>query len=235
MLRGIRLAAYLDFRIEENTWGAIIRQRHHLSECAVSRSREEIMKMLQRGNTRRAFGMLLQAGILDILLPKLKDFLNSSQDDLYPSPEPLWRYLETLDEVRTGRGSFSDPVLLAAFTAAPVHLFLQSLTPGQEIGKALYHFLEEIFKPLAIPRLARSQTTLIHLALRHMLTTGRRKRKRSLRKSPLFPDAMKFLELHCRATNEGWTALEHWCQSPYHPRRRKSRRAAMSEAEGTSS
>jgi tRNA nucleotidyltransferase/poly(A) polymerase len=235
MLRGIRLAAHLDFRIEENTWGAIIRQRHHLSECAVSRSREEIMKMLQRGNTRRAFGMLLQAGILEILLPKLKDFLSSSQDDMCPSPDPLWKYLQTLDEVRTGRGSFSDPVLLAALTAEPVQMFLQSLTPGHEIGKALYHFLEEIFKPLAIPRLVRSQATLIHLALRHMLSTGRRKRKRSLRKTPIFQDAMKFLELHCRATNEGWTALEHWGQAPHHPRRRKGRRAATFQAEGTSS
>jgi len=235
MLRGIRLAAYLDFRIEENTWEAIIRQRHHLSDCAVSRSREEIMKMLQRGNTRRAFGMLLQAGILEILLPKLQDFLDSSQDDMCPSPEPLWKYLETLDEVRTGRGSFSDPVVLAALTAAPVQMFLQSFTPGHEIGKALYHFLEAIFKPLAIPRLVRSQTTLIHLAARYMLSTGRRKRKRSLRKSPVFQDAMKFLELHCRATNEGWTALEHWGESPHHPRRRKSRRAPMFEAEGTSS
>jgi poly(A) polymerase len=235
MLRGIRLAAYLDFRIEENTWGAIVRQGHHLSECAVSRSREEIMKMLQRGNTRRAFGMLFEAGILDILSPKLKHLLNSSHDDLYPSPEPLWKYLETLDEVRTGSGSFSDSLLLAALTAAPAHMFIQSLAPGQEIGKELYHFLEEIFKPLAIPRLVRSQTTLLHLALRHMLATGRRKRKRSLRKSPVFQDAMKFLELHCRTTNEGWTALEHWCQSPDRPRGRKRRKPAMLEAEGTSS
>jgi poly(A) polymerase len=235
ILRGSRLAAYLDFQIEENTWAAIIRQGHHLSECAVSRSREEIMKMLQRGNTRLAFGMLFQAGILDILSPKLKQFLNSSHDDLCLSPEPLWQYLETLDEVRTGTANFSDPLLLAALTAAPAHMFIQSLAPGQEIGKELYHFLEEIFKPLAIPRLVRSQATLLHLALRHMLATGRRKRKRSLRKSPVFPDALKFLELHCRTTNDGWTTLEHWCQSPDPPRGRRRRKRAMSEAEGTSS
>jgi poly(A) polymerase len=231
ILRGIRLAACLDFRLEENTWQAMIRQRHHLLECAVSRSREEIMKMLQRGNTRRAFGMLGQAGLLEILLPRLHEFLRSSQEE----PEPVWRYLETLDDVRISRGSLSDSVLLAALTAAPVAMFLQSASPGDEVGQALHGFLEEIFKPLAVPRLVRSQITLLHLALRHMLAAGRRRRKKRLRNSPVFQDALKFLELHCRTTNEGWKALERWRHPADQPRRRTAQKTTMSVPEEASS
>lgn len=231
ILRGIRLAACLDFRVEENTWEAMIRQRHHLLECAVSRSREEIMKMLQRGNTLRAFGMLVQAGILEILSPKLHEFLSSCQDE----PEPLWRYMEALDELRTSAQSFSDAVLLATLTAAPVAVVLQSFSPGDEVGRALHGFLEEIFRPLAIPRLVRSHTILLHLAVRHMLAAGRRRRKRSLRKSPIFQDALKFLEIHCLTTNQAWKALEHWRHLPPQPRRRKTRKEALSAAEGASS
>jgi poly(A) polymerase len=230
ILRGIRLAACLDFRVEENTWEAMIRQRHHLLECAVSRSREEIMKMLQRGNTRRAFGLLVETGILEILLPRLHEFLSSFQEE----PEPLWRYLETLDDLRVSRGSFSDSVLLATLTAAPVVVFLQSASPGDEVGRAIHGFLEEIFKPLAVPRLVRSDTTLLHLALRHMLAAGRR-RKRSLRKSPLFQDALKFLEVYCRTTNEAWKALEHWRHPSHQPRQRRTGKAALSPPEGASS
>jgi len=230
ILRGIRLAACLDFRVEANTWEAMIRQRHHLLECAVSRSREEIMKMLQRGNTRRAFGMLVQTGILEILLPRLHEFLSSFQDE----PEPLWRYLETLDDLRISRGSFSDSVLLATLSAAPVAIFLQAASPGDEVGRAIHGFLEEIFRPLAVPRLVRSHATLLHLALRHMLAAGRR-RKRSLRKSPLFQDALKFLEVYCRTTNEAWKALEHWRHPSHQPRQRRTRKTALSTPEGTSS
>jgi poly(A) polymerase len=231
ILRGIRLAACLDFRLEQNTWQAMIRQRHHLLECAVSRSREEIMKMLQRGNTRRAFGMLVQAGLVEILLPRLHEFLKRFHEE----PEPLWRYLEILDDVRISRGSFSDSVLLATLTAAPVAMFLASATPGEEVGQAIHSFLEEIFKPLAVPRLIRNQTALLHLALRHMLAAGRRRRKRSLRNSPVFQDALKFLEVHCRTTNEGWKALEHWRHPADQPRRRRAQKTTMSAPERASS
>jgi len=232
ILRGVRLAAWLDFRLEENTWQAMIRQRHHLLECAVSRSREEIMKMLQRGNTRRAFGMLLEAGILEILLPRLHEFLKSFQEE----PEPLWRYLETLDDLRISRGSFTDSVLLATLTAAPVGMFIQSASPGDEVGRAIHSFLEEIFKPLAVPRLVRSQTTLLHLTLRHMLAAGRRRRrKRSLRNSPIFHEALKFLEVYCRTTNEGWKALEHWRHPAHHPGPRRAQKTTASATEGAPS
>jgi poly(A) polymerase len=231
ILRGIRLAACLDFRLEQNTWQAMIRQRHHLLECAVSRSREEIMKMLQRGNTRRAFGMLVQAGLVEILLPRLHECLKRFHEE----PEPLWRYLEILDDVRISRGSFSDSVLLATLTAAPVAMFLASATPGEEVGQAIHSFLEEIFKPLAVPRLIRNQTALLHLALRHMLAAGRRRRKRSLRNSPVFQDALKFLEVHCRTTNEGWKALEHWRHPADQPRRRRAQKTTMSAPERASS
>jgi tRNA nucleotidyltransferase/poly(A) polymerase len=209
----------------------MIRQREHLVECAVSRSREEIMKMLQRGNTRRAFGMLVQTGILEILLPRLHEFLKSFQDE----PEPLWRYLETLDDLRISRGSFSDSVLLATLTAAPVAMLLQFAPPGDEVGRTIHGFLEEIFKPLAVPRLVRSDTTLLHLALRHMLTEGRRRRKRNLRNSPVFQDALKFLEVYCRTTNEDWKALEHWRHPSQQSRQRRTRKTVVSSPEGTSS
>ena len=187
--------------------------------------------MLQRGNTRRAFGMLVQAGILEILLPRLHEFLKSFQEE----PEPLWRYLETLDDLRISRGSFSDSVLLATLTAAPVAMFLESASPGDEVGRAIHGFLEEIFKPLAVPRMVRSDTTLLHLALRHMLAAGRRRRKRSLRNSPVFQDALKFLEVYCRTTNEAWKALEHWRHQSRQHRQRRTRKTSLSSPEGATS
>ena len=233
ILRGIRLAASLDFQVEEQTWEAMIRQRYHLVESAVPRIREELMKILQRGNTGRAFHLLSQAGILEILLPKLHGFLHFPQDDDRLDPGLFWDYLATLDRLRQENECLSDALFLATLTAAPVSRFLENLPSGSDVGKCLHEYLEETFKPLAFPRLIRGQTHLLHLALRHMLRTGGR-RRRNLRTSPLFDEALKFLEIHCRATNQFWSKLDRWQHSPRQPRRRRGRRPVVSTTQRTS-
>ena len=61
ILRGIRLAATLDFQLEKYTWEAMKSQCQRILECSVSRIREELMKILRRKiNTRlRSFGVCL--------------------------------------------------------------------------------------------------------------------------------------------------------------------------------
>jgi hypothetical protein len=82
------------------------------------------------------------------------------------------------------------------------------------VANWLHQYLEENFKPLAIPRVVRTHVHLLHLALRYMVAEKRRKRRRSLRRSPLFADALKLLEIHCLATTKHWSALHRWQRSP---------------------
>jgi poly(A) polymerase len=224
ILRGIRLAATLDFKVEESTWEAMKRQRYRILECAVSRIREEVMKILRRDPSHSGFDLLVRAGILEVVFPKLEEFRLANIENKTTGEGPIFQHLAVLEDLRAKGVELSDPVLLATLTAAPVRKLLETLPPDHDVGKSLHEYLEANFKPLAFPRVVRSKVHLLHLALRYMLAEQRRKRRRSLRRSPIFADALKLLEIHCLATNQHWSALRRW-QSPPVNRQRRRRKA----------
>jgi poly(A) polymerase len=236
ILRGIRLASFLDFEIEAKTWEAMKRQRHHIMNCPTPRIREEIMKILRRGNIHRSYKLLAEAGILVFLFPKLDEFLRSGEEREPLFERSFWRHLAVLDGFHDNNADLSDPLLLATLTATPVLASLEKLPAGHDVGKWMYEYLEEYFKPLDIPRVVRSHIHLLHLSLRHMLAPKKVKRRRSLRRSPLFPDALTFLEIHCRATQQHWPVLQRWqCPpQPQHPKRKVRPKPTVSREKRTS-
>ena len=200
------------------------RQCHHIMECPASRIREEVMKILRRQDSRKGFKLLAGGGILEHLFPRLDEFRLSYLQDKPTSADPLLQYLGVIDDLRSKGSEFTDSLLLATLTASPVMSSFETLPPGSDVAKWLYQYLEKNFKPLAIPRVVRSNVHLLHLALRHMVAEKRRKRRRSLRRSPLFGDALKLLEIHCLATKKHRSALHRW-QQPLTNRRRRRRKS----------
>ena len=226
ILRGLRLAATLGFKVEESTWEAMKRQRHHILQCSVSRIREEIMKILRRQASHNGFHLLIHAGVLEVLFPKLEEFRLAHAEGGTTAEEPILKYLTVLEDLRNRGTQLPDSVLLATLTVAPVKELFETLSPDDDVGKSVHEYLEANFKPLAFPRIVRAKVHLLNLALRHMLAEQRRKRRRSLRRSPIFADAMKLLEIHCLATNQHWSVLRRWQTPPVsrQRRRRKTRR-----------
>jgi len=225
ILRGIRLAATLDFQVEESTWEAMKRQCHHILECPASRIREEIMKILRRKGSRKGFELLGGGGILEHLFPRLDEFRLAWLKNNPTPADPLLQHLGVIDDLRSKGSEFTDSLLLATLTASPVMSSFETLALGSDVAKWLHQYLEENFKPLAIPRVVRTHVHLLHLALRYMVAEKRRKRRRSLRRSPLFADALKLLEIHCWATKKHWSTLHRWQRSPMNRqhRRRKTK------------
>ena len=226
ILRGMRLAATLGFKVEEFTWGAMKRQGHHILECSVSRIREEIMKMLRRQASHDGFRFLIHAGILEVLFPRLEEVRLAHAESKARAADAILQHLTVLEDLRAKGYEPSDYLLLATLTAAPVRDLFETLPPDHDVGKSLHEYLEANFKPLAFPRIVRAKVHLLHLALRHMLAEQRKKRRRSLRRSPIFADALKLLEIHCLATNQYWSVLRRWQTHPVdgrHHRRKKGR------------
>jgi poly(A) polymerase len=223
ILRGIRLAATLGFEVEESTWEAIKRQRHHILECSVSRIREEIMKILRRQASHVGFQLLIRAGILEILFPQLEESRLPHSERKTIAEHSILQHLAALEDLRDRDTELPDSVLLATLTAVPAKELLETLPPDQDVGKSLHEYLEANFKPLAFPRMVRSRVHLLHLALRHMLAEQRKKRRRSLRRSPIFVDALKLLEIHCLATNQQWSALRRWQNPPVQGKKRRTK------------
>ena len=100
ILRAVKFATRLDFRIEERTWDAMRRLAPQLRLSAPPRVLEEILRLMRSGAAQGAFKMLHACGGMRVLLPQIDEFLGPHDD---PGPEAAhraeryWRFLEALD------------------------------------------------------------------------------------------------------------------------------------------
>ncbi|MCB2355116.1 CCA tRNA nucleotidyltransferase [Clostridium estertheticum] len=72
MLRAIRFAASLNFDIQEKTMIAIKMNCNLISNVSTERIRDELCKMLVSNNTTKAFKLLEETKLLQIILPELQ-------------------------------------------------------------------------------------------------------------------------------------------------------------------
>jgi len=71
-LRAIRFAGRLDFAIDDDTWGAIVRSAPHLSRLSRERVKQEIEKTMEQVRCpSRAFSLWRSSGALTALVPAL--------------------------------------------------------------------------------------------------------------------------------------------------------------------
>lgn len=71
ILRAIRFAANLDFKIEEATWNAACQNRKLIHKVSPERVREELAKMFTRPQAGKGLLLLSKSGILDEILPEV--------------------------------------------------------------------------------------------------------------------------------------------------------------------
>ncbi len=71
MLRAIRFAARFNFRFDEQTFDAIKRNKQRISIITKERITEELRKMITGNNVDRAFKLLYESGLLEIVLPEV--------------------------------------------------------------------------------------------------------------------------------------------------------------------
>lgn len=117
LIRAIRLAAELEFEIEEETFQAIQKNAHLIKEIANERIRDELFKILASDSPDIGLSKLREAGILQIILPELEKCFGLQQegpkhDRVYdigehslltlkhtPSTDPLTRLAALLHDI----------------------------------------------------------------------------------------------------------------------------------------
>ncbi|MCQ2396486.1 MAG: HD domain-containing protein [Lentisphaeria bacterium] len=103
MLRAIRFAANLGFRIDESSWQALCAQASSVPSCvSQERIRDEIGKMLINGASRKAFELLESSGLLEFILPELWAERGVEQPPQFHPEGDVWQHqlkmLSELDE-----------------------------------------------------------------------------------------------------------------------------------------
>lgn len=117
MLRAIRFAAQLNFKIEKNTWDSLISLKQNILQISWERIRDEFLKIMESQNPYEGTILLDNAGILEFILPELMKGKGLSQarpgrhhkDDVYthnllslkycPSENPIVRFATLIHDV----------------------------------------------------------------------------------------------------------------------------------------
>ena len=71
MLRAVRFATVLDYKIDSGTWDALILNAEAINEISAERIREELLKIFLSPNRVRGWELLDRSGLLKTILPEL--------------------------------------------------------------------------------------------------------------------------------------------------------------------
>ncbi|PYK31299.1 MAG: phosphohydrolase [Verrucomicrobia bacterium] len=71
MLRAVRFATVLDYKIDNGTWDALVANAASINEISAERIREELVKIFVSSNRVRGWELLDQSGLMRTILPEL--------------------------------------------------------------------------------------------------------------------------------------------------------------------
>ncbi len=79
LLRAVRFSTQLDFKIQEKTWEAIIKNSRNIGKISGERIRDELLKMLSTNHSYEGILLLDKSGMLELIIPELAEGKGVSQ------------------------------------------------------------------------------------------------------------------------------------------------------------
>lgn len=92
ILRAIRFKNKLDFRYDNKTLKAIIRNKNLVTKISKERIKEELTKMLHLKNNYKAFKEMYDLGILQLIIPEFENLHTIKQEPKYHSEGDVWTH-----------------------------------------------------------------------------------------------------------------------------------------------
>ncbi|MDF3128344.1 CCA tRNA nucleotidyltransferase [Kiritimatiellaeota bacterium B1221] len=93
LLRAIRFASVLEFKIEDQTWKAICRDANLLQKVSVERIRQEFVRLLTESpQAGEALTLLRDSGLLNHILPEMLDTIGCDQPPEYHPEGDVWNH-----------------------------------------------------------------------------------------------------------------------------------------------
>ncbi len=215
MLRAVRFAVKLGFKIESDTEAPIWQLGYLLRDVPPARLLEEVLKLFMSGQAEQTFAMLHHYQLFAYLFPQTDACLTSAQADRL-----LLQGLRNTDQrVKAGR-SVTPAFLFAILLWEPVRRYAQKLQTEEDmpvhpaINQAATEIFAEQIKTVSIPKRFSVMTREIWgLQARFHYTRG--KRPARLLEHPRFRAAYDFLLLRQQngevdaELTDWWTAYQN--------------------------
>jgi len=178
MIRVIRHAARTGFRVEENTYEAILRHREEIRQCPPSRLRDEFLRELREGAANPSLHFMLQTGLLFSLFPDLERALGNRSLFMEKTQEVFLSLFDLVDQlIKTGR-TVSESILLALFltpflrAVTPEHPFLGKRENYLYLAQTIRWAIHQILTPFSFPRGAKEIAYQILMAQSNLKKSG---------------------------------------------------------------
>lgn len=219
MLRAIKFAARLDFRIEKRTAVALRRTQDELHKAATSRVLEEVNRFCRAGAARRSFELLDETGVFEVVFPEIaKDYAQDAQ--------ARGLMLDLLGRMDEERANSRREIRTGEIFVAILLPLISSRFGWKADGKAarpdglnVRNTIDEMLRPMAvrlrIPRREQEHCRQVLATLWRMVPARRVRRntKRAILRRECLPDALWVLRLLAdrrgedfKAAHAFWTA-----------------------------
>ncbi len=226
MIRALRHAGRTGFRIEDETWAAIIRNRESLEHCSKARVLEEFYRDLRGGAALPTLRLMSESGVLQVLMPDADRFLpphGQGHDEL------PWKRLEILDRIIDEGEAPSHAFLLALLFSTPMLDELQAAEEARggrvDSGRVAYHFLKPLTMELGVARRDNERLFLVAMSQRRLARSLEGQPVPAfLRDKPYFPEAYRLFTLDAEARGLEVPPLEFGGKGRGRSRRRRRRR-----------
>lgn len=221
ILRAIKFAARLDFKIEKKTLASLRRTRDELQKAATSRVLEEINRFCRAGAARRSFELLDETGVFEVVFPEVaRDYARDA--------EARGLMLDLLGRMDEERANSRREIRTGEIFVGVLLPLVSSRFGWKADGKAtrpsglnVRHIIDGVLRPMAvrlrIPRREQEHCRQVLATLCRMVPARRVRRntKRAILRRECLPDALWVLRLLSDRFGEDFAAaLAFWTTGP---------------------
>lgn len=212
MIRAIKFAAKLSFKIEKKTWKALKESAPAISKSPVPRVQEEIARLLEEGSSAPAIQLLYESGLLAQIEPNLHQYLSTPEGFSGWDPEGtlLFDLLASADRFAADGRKVSRPIYFSLWLLPFVlsKAFLESNSPDSMVRKEA----ERVLPAVGISRRDMERVGQILLAVRRFRTAkkGKRTAPRAFLAKSYLDEALLLYEIFLEALEEDTEHLEWW-------------------------
>ena len=213
IVRAVKFATRLGFRIEDGTWDAMCARAVELKRSAAPRLLEEIIRLMRSGTALGAFRMLRACGALAVLLPEVDAFLGKPgavDPKAHERADTFWRLLEALDaDVHAGNEPTRALCLAVLFQRVVEHRAPEG-SPGD-----LERAARDVIDPLGLAaRVAKRDLSrarrIVAEQPRFTRPQGKSFKPVLFMRSDSFREALQLFRLRSSAWGQGWELYEAW-------------------------
>lgn len=213
MIRAIKFASKLNFKIETKTWKAMKEVRADIHKSPLPRVQEELSRLLEEGASCRALELLDQSGLLEELEPVLHKYLHRSEkrSEYDADGKLLFELLSKVDERNNDTEKPTRPLLYSLLLLP--HLLAEDFFEAAGPDLLIRNLADTALSAFGASRKDMERVSQLLLAVRRFFQGGRKSRRtapKALLGKSYFEEALTVFEIFLEATDGDLTQLDWW-------------------------